>query len=92
MDDIAAKIMVEILSTLALATKEVTQGRSSESVLADAWLYSLQHCNREIGEEDPWRKGYRGDTTNVRTTVAQRSSDHRSGNSQGSTLSRPGHK
>jgi len=35
MDELAVKIMMELLSTLALATKELKQGRSSESVLAD---------------------------------------------------------
>jgi hypothetical protein len=32
MDEIVAKIMVELLSTLALATKMLKQGRSSKSV------------------------------------------------------------
>ena len=32
MDEIVVKIMVELISTLALATKELKQGRSSESV------------------------------------------------------------
>ena len=36
MDEIVAKIMVELLSTLALAIKELKRGRSSESILADA--------------------------------------------------------
>jgi len=35
MDEIAFKIIVELFSTLALATKELNQGRSSEFVLAD---------------------------------------------------------
>jgi len=34
MDEIVVKIMVELLSTLALATKEVKQGRSSESAFS----------------------------------------------------------
>ena len=34
MDEIVVKIMVELLSTLALATKEVKQGRSSEPVFS----------------------------------------------------------
>jgi hypothetical protein len=33
MDEMVVKIMVEILFTLALAVKELKQGRSSESVL-----------------------------------------------------------
>jgi hypothetical protein len=35
MDEIVIKIMVELLTTLALATKEVKQGKSSESVITD---------------------------------------------------------
>jgi hypothetical protein len=35
LDDLAFKIIVELLSTLALATKELKQGRSSKSVFAD---------------------------------------------------------
>ena len=34
MTEIMVKIMVELLSTLALATKQVQQGRPSESVLS----------------------------------------------------------
>jgi hypothetical protein len=33
MDEIVVKIIVEVLTTLALATKELKQGRSSESAL-----------------------------------------------------------
>jgi hypothetical protein len=35
MDEIVAKIMVELLSTLALKTKELKQGRQSEHIHAD---------------------------------------------------------
>ena len=35
MDEMVAKIMAELLSALGLATKELKQGRSSESVHAD---------------------------------------------------------
>jgi hypothetical protein len=40
MDEMVVKIMVELLSTLALATKQVKQGRPSESLLADVLRYS----------------------------------------------------
>jgi len=46
MDEIIVKIMVEVLSTLALATKELKQGRSSEFFLANVVPYSVQR--REI--------------------------------------------
>jgi hypothetical protein len=39
MDGIVVKILVELLSTLALATKELKQGRSSES--ASPWPITL---------------------------------------------------
>ena len=38
-DEIVVKIMVELLSTLALTTNELKQGRSSEFVLIDALPY-----------------------------------------------------
>jgi hypothetical protein len=46
MDEIIVKIMVEVLSTLALATKELKQGRSSEFVLADV-VPALTRYNAE---------------------------------------------
>ena len=36
MDEIVVKILVELISTLALVTKELKQRRSSESILAQA--------------------------------------------------------
>jgi len=39
MDDVVVKIMMELLSTLALATNELKQGRASESVLTDMSPY-----------------------------------------------------
>src|SRR5216683_3366994 len=42
MDEMVVKIMAELLSTLAVATREVKQGRRSESVLADLLPYSAQ--------------------------------------------------
>jgi len=38
-DEIVFKIIVELFSTLALATKELNHGRSSEFVLADVLPY-----------------------------------------------------
>jgi hypothetical protein len=49
MDEIVLKIMVELLSTLALATRELKQGRSSGSFLADVLPYSVQRS--QIHEE-----------------------------------------
>ena len=41
MDEIVVKIMVELVSTLALATKELKQGRPSEPVSPDVVAYSV---------------------------------------------------
>ena len=38
MDEIVVKILVELISTLALVTEELKQRRSSESVLADVLI------------------------------------------------------
>ena len=54
MDELVVETMVELLSTLALATKEPKQGPSSEFVSADI-LYNSAQC-REIGTRDFWRR------------------------------------
>jgi len=61
MDQIVVKIMMELFSTLALATKMLKQGRPSESVLPDVVSYSVQHS--EIRKEDSRREGRRGNPT-----------------------------
>lgn len=52
MTEIVVKIMLEILSALAVATKQIKQGRLSEFVLTDVPLSSTQR--REI-----WKEGFR---------------------------------
>jgi hypothetical protein len=54
MDEIVVKIMVELVSTLALATKALKEGRPSEFVLANVVPYSLQF--REIRQKSFWRR------------------------------------
>jgi hypothetical protein len=49
MTEIVMKIFVELLSTLALATKQIRQGQLSGSILADALPDSMQR--REICEQ-----------------------------------------
>ena len=57
MTEIVVKILVELLSTLALATKQIKQGKPSESVFGEV-LYYLTQCNAEklvkklLGEKD----------------------------------------
>ena len=41
MAEIIVKILVELLSTLAVVTKQVEQGRSSESITIDALATQL---------------------------------------------------
>ena len=52
--NVLVKIIAELLSTLALATKQVKQGRFSESVLVGTTLDSVEH--REICEEASGRE------------------------------------
>ena len=40
MDEVIVKILVELLSTLALTTKETKQGKLSESVLGERIYYA----------------------------------------------------
>ena len=62
MNELVVKIMVELLSTLALTTKELKQGRSSESVLDDILHSSARR--REIRTRDFWRQqAYRSSPT-----------------------------
>ena len=63
MDDIVLKIMAELLTTLALTTKELKHVRPSESVLAHV-LRCLVQCRKNC-EENLWRKGRRDDPTEV---------------------------
>ena len=66
LDEMVVRIMVELISTLALAAKGLMQGRSGESSLVNAPPYSMQHS--EIPKKTVWREGYRGSTTKVRPT------------------------
>jgi len=58
MDEIVVKILVELISTLALVTGELRQRRSCESVLGDALLFSATRS--QICEEILQGKGHRG--------------------------------
>jgi len=58
MDEIVVKILVELISMLALVTEELRQRRSSESVLADVLLCSATHS--QICEEIFQGEGHRG--------------------------------
>ena len=73
MDEMIVKIMVELLSTLALATRELKQGRSSESFLAGESPYSVQRS--QICEESFREEGRRGGPTEAESTHARRGPD-----------------
>ena len=82
MDELVVKIMVELLSTLALATKELKQGRSSESFLADIVYSSAQR--RGIHTRDIWRRqleAYRSTPTEAGSAHPRRGSNDCSGDS-----------
>ena len=57
MTEMVIKIMVELLSVLALATKQINRGRFSRPVFA--YNHSSLTRGREIRKEISWRKGYR---------------------------------
>jgi hypothetical protein len=64
MAEIVIKILVELLSVLALATKQINQGRFSMSVLVHnrSWLT----CGREIRKENFGREEHRISTAKAR--------------------------
>ena len=51
MTDILGKIMIELLSVLALATKQINQGRFSKSMLPDNSLTPHEDYCRKIRRE-----------------------------------------
>jgi hypothetical protein len=54
--EIAVKIMVEVLSTIALATKQIKQGRLSESIPANPAITGSSIQRRKTGKEAFRRK------------------------------------
>jgi len=52
MTEIVVKIMIELLSVLALATKQIRDGKISESVLSDVNFGLIHH--REIRGKAVW--------------------------------------
>jgi hypothetical protein len=55
--NVLVKIIVELLSTLALATKQVKQGRLSESILIGTtlgWMHRREICEEALGREWDW--------------------------------------
>jgi hypothetical protein len=56
MDEMIVKIMVELISTLAVVTKELKQGRTSESALAGMLplfsAFAVKFVKKAFGEKD----------------------------------------
>ena len=80
MSEMIIKILVELLYTLALATKQIKEGRSSESVSGEILYYLTQRKHREnLKETLWWREGRRGETPKARPAHLGRGSDNCSG-------------
>ena len=62
--EMIVKILVELLSILALATKQLQQGKLSESVLREI-LYYLTVQRRSACQEEARGEGHRGGTSEV---------------------------
>jgi hypothetical protein len=65
MTEMIIKILVELLSILGLATKQLQQGKLSESVLGEILYYLTVQCRSACQEEAPWGEGHRGGTSEV---------------------------
>jgi hypothetical protein len=65
-DELMAKIIVELLSTLALVTEKLTQRRSSQSILTLVLLYLSAHSR--ILKATFQREGHRGDPSEIEST------------------------
>ena len=65
LDEMVLKIMMELLSTIAQATKAFEKERSSEPVVTGALLgYSMDHS--EVDKTTIWREGCRSSTAEAR--------------------------
>ena len=62
-DEIVVKLMVELISTLALVTRKLKERRSRESFLADMLLYSARRSQTSKGF-------FRGEGYQCRTSEA----------------------
>ena len=89
MDEIVVKILVELISTLALVTEELRQRRSSESVLAEVLLCSAPHS--QVCQEILQGEGHRGSLGEVRSAHARRGSNNGSSYARCCTWTRPEH-
>jgi hypothetical protein len=76
MTEMIIKILVELLSILALATKQVHQGKLSKCALGEI-LYCLTMQRRSTCQEEaPRREGHRGSASEVGSAHWGRGSDN----------------
>ena len=68
MTDIIVKILVELLAVLALATKQIKQGRFSECAVNIQYVFRNSISLREVHEEAVWRERDRGRASAARST------------------------
>ncbi len=66
--EMIVKILVELLSILALATKQIQQGKLSESMLGEILYYLTMQRRSTCQEEAPRGEGHRGGTSEVGST------------------------
>ena len=69
LDEMVVKIIVELLSTLALVTKELNQGRPSKSTPIEESPFSIQ-CSKKF-QKTFWREEHRGGAAADRPTHAR---------------------
>ena len=81
MADVIVRIMIEVLSILAIATKEIRQGRSSES--STSMNCSSLTLVRKIPEEATGKEGYRGCAEEAGYSYDGRGSSSDCGNFEG---------
>ena len=89
MDEIVVKILVELISTLALVTEELRQRRSSEFVLAEVLTFSAPYS--QVCQEILQGEGHRGSLREARSTHPGRGSNYGSSYARGCTRTRPEH-
>ena len=71
MTEIVIKILAELLGVLALATKQINQGRLSKSVACSLMVtHGMTRC-REICQETIAREGHRISSSAARSTHAR---------------------
>src|SRR5712691_5129674 len=80
-DEIVVKLLVELISALALVTGKIKKRRSRESFLTDMLVYSAQRS--QMGKEFLRGKGNQRGTAEARATPASRGSGCRISDPQG---------